>query len=190
MPDKKNKFPKNAKRVFKGKIFEVWQWRQKMFDGSSETFEMLKRPDTSQVIPVVDDKILILIQKQPQSLKAFYSLAGGRRDKGETALNSAKRELLEETGYVSRDWRLFQKINLAGKIVWTIYTYVARDCFRWQPPRPDAGEKITVKLVSFEEFLALADEPDFYNPELVNYMLRARADKKIYKKFHKFLFKK
>ena len=187
---KKNKLPKNAKRVFKGKIFEVWQWPQKMYDGSRETFEMLKRPDTAQVIPVVGDKILILNQKQPDSPKAFCSLPGGRRDKGETALNSAKRELLEETGYVARDWRLLKKINPVGKIVWTVYTYVARDCIYWQPPRPDAGEKITTKLISFDEFLALADNPDFYEKELVNYMLSARADKKVYKKFHKILFKK
>lgn len=187
---KKNKFPKNAKRVFKGEIFEVWQWPQKMYDGSKKTFEMLKRPDTAQVIPVVGDKILILIQKQPHKAKAFYSLAGGRRDKGETALNSAKRELLEETGYVARDWQLFKKISPPGKIVWTIYTYIARDCIYWQPPRPEAGEKITAKLISFDEFLALADNPDFYDPELVNYMLKALFDKKIYKKFHKILFKK
>ena len=190
MPYKKNKLPKKARRVFKGEIFEVWQWRQKMYDGSKETFEMIKRPDTTQVIPVVDDKILILIQKQPDSPKAFYSLAGGRREPGETALNGAKRELLEETGYVSRDWRLLKKIRPSGKIVWSIYTYIARDCLYWQPPRLDAGEKITVKLISFDEFLALADEPDFYEQELVNYMLRARMDKKIYKKFHKLLFKK
>ncbi|MEI6596794.1 MAG: NUDIX hydrolase [bacterium] len=190
MPNKKNKLPKNAKRVFKGEIFEVWQWPQKMFDGSIETFEMLKRPDTAGVIAVVDDKILILNQRQPDSASSFLSLAGGRREKNETALNGAKRELLEETGYVARDWQLFNKISPSGKIVWTSYTYIARDCIYWQPPRLDAGEKITTKLISFEEFLDLADEPDFYEPELVNYMLRARADKKIYKKFHKILFKK
>ena len=190
MPNKKNRIPKNAKRVFKGEIFEVWQWPQKMYDGSKETFEMLKRPDTAQVIPVVDDKILILIQKQPDSPKAFYSLAGGRREKDETALNTAKREMLEETGYVARDWQLFKKISPPGKIVWTIYNYIARDCVYWQPPHLDPGEKITTKLISFDEFLALADEPSFCELELVNYMLRARADKKIYKKFHRLLFKK
>src|SRR3989338_8402924 len=98
MKNKKSKLPKNAKRVFKGEIFEVWQWRQKMYDGTTETFEMLKRPDTTQVIAVIEDKILILKQKQPNNASAFLSLAGGRREKNESALNSAKRELLEETG--------------------------------------------------------------------------------------------
>lgn len=161
-----------------------------MYDGTTETFEMLKRPDTTQVIAVIEDKILILKQKQPNNASAFLSLAGGRREKNESALNSAKRELLEETGYVARDWRLLKKVDPVGKMVWTVYTYIARDCLYWQPPRLDTGEKITAKLVSFDEFLALADDPDFYERELVNYMVRARADKKIYKKFHKLLFKK
>ncbi|MDD4271334.1 MAG: NUDIX hydrolase [Patescibacteria group bacterium] len=190
MSNKKNKFPKNAKRVFKGEIFEVWQWPQKMYDGSKEIFEMLTRSDTAQVIAAVDDKILILNQRQPDSASAFLSLPGGRREKNETVLNTAKRELLEETGYVSRDWKLFKKISPSRKIVWTIHTYIARDCIYWQTPRLDAGEKITFKLISFDEFLGLADEPDFYDPELTNYMLRARFDKKIYKKFHKLLFGK
>lgn len=190
MPNKKNKFPKNAKRVFKGEIFEVWQWPQKMYDGSVATFEMLKRPDTATVIPVVDDKILILTQEQPNRPKAFYSIAGGRVDKGETALGAAKRELLEETGYVSRDWKLWQTINPVNKISWTVYTYIARDCIYWQAPRLDAGEKITTKLISFDEFLALADDLGFYEIELKKFLWRARNDKKEYKKFHKLLFNK
>ncbi|MBI4778963.1 hypothetical protein HY797_00730 [Candidatus Falkowbacteria bacterium] len=98
--------------------------------------------------------------------------------------------MLEETGYVSRDWKLWQTINPVGKIIWTIYTYIARDCLYWQPPRLDAGEKITTKLISFDEFLDLADEPDFYEKELKNFMWQARSDKKEYKKLHKVLFKK
>src|SRR3990167_5280393 len=52
--------PDTAKRVFRGQIFDVYQWPQKMFDNSTQTFEMLRRPDTIAVIAVVEDKILIL----------------------------------------------------------------------------------------------------------------------------------
>ncbi|MDO8593210.1 MAG: NUDIX hydrolase [bacterium] len=187
---KKKRLPKNAKPVFKGEIFEVWQWPQKMFDGSVATFEMLKRPDTAQVIPVVGDKILVLNEQQPNQPRTFLGLAGGRLEPGETPLNAAKRELLEETGYVARDWKLRQAINPVGKMIWTVYTYIARDCLYWQPQKLDAGEKITSKLISYDEFLQLADEPNFYETELVNAMLRARYDKKEYKKFYKLLFNK
>lgn len=190
MPKKKNRLPKNAKRVFKGVIYEVWQWPQKMYDGSTETFERLKRPDTMQIIPVVGDKILILKQKQPDSPKTFYSFAGGRREKGETALNGAKRELLEETGYVSRNWKLWKTRNPFVHMVWTVHSYIARDCVFWQPPQLDAGEKIESQLISFDELLSLAEDLNYYEKELTDYLQIVRADKKEYNKFHKLLFKK
>lgn len=36
------KLPPQAKKVFTGQIFDVYQWEQEMYDGSFETFEMLK----------------------------------------------------------------------------------------------------------------------------------------------------
>ncbi|MBU4368171.1 NUDIX domain-containing protein [Patescibacteria group bacterium] len=112
--------PTSAKMVFKGEIFEVWQWKQKMFDGSIQTFEKLRRTNTAQVIPAVGDKILIQIQEQPDRKKSFNSIPGGRCDWGEEPLIAAKRELLEETGYISDDWTLWREENPIGKIIWTV----------------------------------------------------------------------
>ena len=44
--------PEHAKKVFSGVMFDVYQWEQEMYDGSTATFEKLTRPDTAQVIPV------------------------------------------------------------------------------------------------------------------------------------------
>jgi len=185
----KNQLPKSAKLKFKGEIFEVWQWKQKMFDGSVEIFEKLKRPNTAQVIPVIGNKILIQKQKQPDQLKSFISIPGGRCELNEKPLHSAKRELLEETGYVSKNWKLFKKQNPVNKIIWTVYTYIARDCFYKQSPELDSGEKITTWLVSFDEFLMLSEDKTFYESELKSYLLRARFDVKFRKKFYGLLFK-
>ena len=65
-PEPKLKRPDSAKLMFKGVIFEVYQWQQQMYDGSTETFEALKRPDTVSIIPVTKDKkFIILRQEQP-----------------------------------------------------------------------------------------------------------------------------
>ena len=32
------KLPEQAKKVFDGEIFDVYQWDQEMYDGSTETF--------------------------------------------------------------------------------------------------------------------------------------------------------
>ncbi len=58
------KIPKHAKKVFNGIIFEVWQWKQKLFDGSLTTFEMLKRQDTVKAVCITpENKILIIKNK-------------------------------------------------------------------------------------------------------------------------------
>ncbi|PIU16305.1 hypothetical protein COT20_00555 [bacterium (Candidatus Gribaldobacteria) CG08_land_8_20_14_0_20_39_15] len=175
MPDP---IPSHAKMVFKGKIFEVWQWEQKMFDGSTTVFERLKRPNTAQVVATVGDKILLQTQQQPDKTAPFPSVPGGRCDEGEEPLRAAKRELLEETGYVSDDWTLWQKQNPVGKIQWTVYTFIARNCQKQQEPHLDPGEKITSRLIDFDEFLMLSEDPHFYDKSLVMPLFRARFDEK------------
>ncbi len=51
-PESKQPMPANAKRVFKGVVFDTYQWEQDMYDGTKKTFEKLKRPDTVVVFPV------------------------------------------------------------------------------------------------------------------------------------------
>ena len=185
----KNRMPPNAHRVFKGKLFEVWQWEQTMFDGSTATFERLKRPDTVQILAVVDNKILMQTEQQPDSEETFLSIPGGRVDEGEDPLDAAKRELLEESGYVSDDWSLWREDNPVAKIDWTVYTYIARNAAQQARPHPEAGEKIESRLVDFEEFVRLSTEdPSFYSPELVPDLLRMRLYPERMEEFLRLLF--
>jgi len=184
-----SEFPSNAKRVFKGKIYEVWQWDQKMFDDSTEVFEGLKRPDTVEVIATAGGKILLQEQQQPQSPEVFFSLPGGRADHGETPIKEIQRELLEETGYVSDDWQEWKAVKPHRKNDYTIRYFIARNCRLQQAPQLDAGEKITTKLIAFEELLALSDNPAFRGNEFIVWLLRLRLNPAEQEKFKKLLFK-
>lgn len=61
--------------MFKGVIFDVYQWEQEMFDGTTQTFEKLKRPDTIMVIPVTEDGKIILTEQEQPGKKPFISAA-------------------------------------------------------------------------------------------------------------------
>lgn len=177
-PVSKQPFPLSARRVFKGVIFDVYQWKQKMFDGSFETFERMKRPDTASVIPVTKDgKIILCVQEQP-GRKAYYSTLGGRIDAGESPLAAAKRELLEEAGFKSNDWVLLGAVQPVTKIDWAVFTFVARDCAKVAQPSLDAGEKIDLLFVSFEKFIELYLHEDFGDKEIRGKILEAQLDPK------------
>lgn len=182
------KIPKQAKRVFKGKIFDVYQWRQKMFDGGYKTFEMLKRPNTVQIIVVARDKILIAKQKQPQYKKYFYSLLGGRMNKGETPLAAAKRELMEEAGYESNDWELLSTKGLYHKIDWTMYNFIARNSKKTKKQTLDSGEKIKVISLNFEEFIEMLMNENFHSKDITLDVLKLIYKGKL-RQFKKKLFK-
>ena len=183
-----HRLPMNAKMVFKGALFEVWQWEQKMYDGTREIFEIIVRDDSATVIPVVDGKILIEDQQQPDWAAPIISLPGGRCGPGEDPLVCAKRELLEETGYASDEWELFKEQKPRGKIRWTEYVYVARNCFFKESPHLDAGEKITTRLLAFEDFLALGDSPIFYSRELAPVLIRARYNEDAREELRRIIF--
>lgn len=146
------KIPADANRVFEGVIFDVYQWQQPMFDGTTATFEALKRPNTVEIIATAGDKILIADEQQP-GRDRYLTLFGGRQDEGEEPLECSKRELLEEAGLESDDWQLYKVYSFAGKIEWDDYYFIARNCRKVTEPSLDGGEKIEVVTVGFDEFV-------------------------------------
>lgn len=143
--------PDQAEKVFQGEIFSVYQWSQELFDGNYKTFEMLKRADTTAAICIIEDKILILDDEQPNR-GVVKSFAGGEIDSQDNdTLAGAKREVLEETGYSFNNWRLVKVTQSYRKIEWFAYVFVAWDTSNKTEPKPDPGEKITTNLMSFTE---------------------------------------
>ncbi|MDG1950906.1 MAG: NUDIX hydrolase [bacterium] len=158
------KLPEKAEQVFKGVIFDVYQWEQEMYDGSTATFEGLKRQHTAEVIATMGDKIMIQDQEQPAKPR-FLSLPGGRIEWGEDPLVGAKRELIEESGCTTDDWQLYDEVQPYTKVDWSIYVYIARNVECVQEMELDGGEKIEMKWVTFDELLDLVDEGKLYNIE-------------------------
>lgn len=143
--------PEAAERVFEGMIFDVYQWPQTMFDGSQHTFEMLKRADTVVVVCVVNGKLLVIDDEQPH-LGKRQGFPGGRIDPDDgTPLAAAKREIVEETGYTFKNWRLIKVRQPYRKIEWFSHIFLAWEPIAQQDPQLDPGEKIAMELLEFTE---------------------------------------
>lgn len=149
--------PPEADCVFRGEIYEVYQWLQKMPDGSVETFEMLRRPDTVMVIALDEaGDVLVIDEEQPGGIVRKNHLPVGRVDSSdESVLAAAQRELREETGCTFPDsyWGLLDVVQMEKKIEWFTYLLLATGALHRAAQHLDAGEDITVKSAPLAEVL-------------------------------------
>ena len=136
--------PDQAKLVFHGVLFDIYQWQQTVYDGTVETFEMLKRADTVTTIAVVDDAIIVLEDENPHQGKRL-SFPGGRVELSDPDIKAAaERETLEETGYRFNNWRLIKVAQPMNEIEWFVHVFVASGVKSHQALSLDAGERIKV----------------------------------------------
>jgi len=152
IPEKAALIPSTASLAFQGVIFDVYQWSQKMFDGSEATFEMLKRADTVQIMGIDKDKIVFILDEQPGRPPQVH-VPGGRVDPDDASwLSAAKREMLEETGLEFKNWKLISVEQPIIKIEWFCPVYLATDLSSKTSQKTDEeGEKIEDLYKSFDE---------------------------------------
>jgi ADP-ribose pyrophosphatase len=151
IPENSILVPDEAELKFRGSIFDVYQWPQKMFDGSIKTFELMRRADTVQIIAVKDDKLVMVKDEQPDRPAQEYPPRGRVDPNDASWLEAAKREMLEETGMQFRDWRLVEVSQPAAKLEWFVATYLATDFVSQGAQKLDkGGERISVWLESFD----------------------------------------
>lgn len=179
--------PPEAKQVFKGEIFEVFQWPQQLYDGSIATFERIKRPDSAGVLAVTPEKKIVLTYQEQPMHKPFWGLLGGVVDPGETPQETAMRELREEGGFAAEVWKEWFSFRPSTRIEWSMHTFVAQQTKKVTEPHLDAGEKITIHELTFDEFVELVQRKDFRDSEVALEVLRAAVQPQKLKALQEFL---
>lgn len=96
----------SSRVAFRGGLLQVNEDEVELPDGGKARREYVVHPGAALIIPLFDDGAVLLERqfRYPAS-NHFYELPAGKFDPGEAPLDTAKRELLEETGYSASDWR-------------------------------------------------------------------------------------
>lgn len=91
--------------MFHGKLLSVRRDVVRLPDGSQGAREYIRHPGAVLIVPLFDDgRVLLERQFRYPHRREFFEVPAGRTEPGEQPLATAKRELLEETGYVASEW--------------------------------------------------------------------------------------
>jgi ADP-ribose pyrophosphatase len=94
--------------IYNGPVFGIRRDEVVEPSGVRTTREVITHPGSVVVLPVLPDGRILLIQQYRHATRQnLWELVAGRMDPGETPRVAAARELIEETGYRAKSFRLF-----------------------------------------------------------------------------------
>lgn len=141
--------------VFNNPWYVLRQDKVELPDGKIvDDYFVSVRQDVALIFPLTDKGEVVMVRQYKHGLGEIVTeLPGGFFDKEtETAESAARRELLEETGYVSGD--LTKLITLADnptKDTNRLHVFLAQNCVNVQEQNLDATEDIEVIAVQAEQ---------------------------------------
>jgi ADP-ribose pyrophosphatase len=107
MSDDFTETKQSSKLVYSGKMLQVHEDQVGLPDGTTARREYVTHPGAALILPWFDDDSILLERqyRYPVGMHC-YELPAGKFEPGEPPLQTAQRELLEETGYVADEWKL------------------------------------------------------------------------------------
>lgn len=96
---------KHSKLAYSGRLLQVREDEVVLPDGNTARREYIVHPGAALILPVFDDAHVLLERQFRYPIgEHCYELPAGKLEPNESSLDTAKRELLEETGYVAQEW--------------------------------------------------------------------------------------
>ena len=143
-------------QVFDGNLLKVYRDTVRLPDGSQGTREYIKHPGAVAVVALTEDRQLLLErQYRYPPRREFIEVPAGKVEPGEPHLETAKRELLEETGYVAEKWTRLCSIDTAiGYTNEAIELFLAQK-LALKTRKLDAGEFLETFLLPFDDAVAM-----------------------------------
>ena len=104
---------KSWAQVYKGRIFDFVTENIKLPNGSETEMAFIRHPGSIAVVPLLDDDTVVMeVQYRHPVGEYLLEIPAGTLEPGESPIDCAKRELMEETGYHARELIELGKIHM------------------------------------------------------------------------------
>jgi len=135
--------------VFEGQFLKVRRDLARLPNGSTATREFVMHPGAAAMVPIGADERILVERHYRYAMQSMYvEIPAGKLDRGETSLQTARRELLEETGYEAGRWALLTRVHPAiGFSDEVMDIYLARDLVLGERAM-DADEFLEIEWVT------------------------------------------
>jgi len=132
--------------IYKGPVFGVRRDEVLEPNGVRAMREVITHPGSVVVLPVLPDGRILLIRQYRYATRQYlWELVAGRIDVGESVRAAAARELIEETGYRAKNFRVFLDVfPTPGFLEERMYILLAERLTAGEA-QPEEDEKITAK---------------------------------------------
>lgn len=157
-----------SESVFEGKLLRVRRDIVRLPDGSLATREYVVHPGAVLIIPMLPDGRLVVERQYRYPVgKVFVEFPAGKRDAGESAIATGRRELAEETGYTAATWTRLGRIHsVVGYSDEAIDFFVAEGLTH-VGAKLDDGEFLEIITMSMGEMLAALDRGEITDAKTV-----------------------
>lgn len=144
----------SSEQVFDGALLKVRRDTVRLPDGSSGGREYIEHPGAVAILPILDSGDIVFERQYRYPLRTtMIEIPAGKIDAGEEPLFTAKRELLEETGYSASEWRHLLTFHpVIAYSTERIEIFIARGLDH-QGAKLDAGEFLEVFTAPLAEAL-------------------------------------
>jgi mutator protein MutT len=135
----------DSRTTHKGEIVSVRVDEFRHEDGSTSEREVVVHPGAVAIVAHDDERLFMVRQpREPVQEESLLELPAGKLDEGETPLESAKRELVEEVGIEAAEWRELKRVYTSpGFTDEKVQIFEATDLTRVDP-QPSEGERIEI----------------------------------------------
>jgi len=165
-----------SQTVFSGRVITVNIETVRLPNGHVADLEIIHHPGGAAVVAINERQQVCLIRQFRHAAGGWiWELPAGKLEPNEPALETARRELIEEAGVTAHSWTsLGPYVSSPGVFTEIVHLYLARELDSVKMSH-EAGEVIEVHWVDLEQACARSLNADINDGKTALGLLRARS---------------